>query len=243
MPLHMTGMASRRSLEFGDEEPVKIAAPALERVLKFNPNHDPQTGRFTEGPGLRRGGTVGAPTEDAFGRAFGRPRRSAEAAAFGGGPSLPAQRAAETYRKMRAGEGGLGYTKSPGSGFTTRGALSRGGAVPMPNVSGGTGRAVPMPHHGGTGGGGPKPVPMPNVEGKDVTAPKGQYFDEYGVLQETNPRRSAEAKAFHTPGALSVPKQFQFSEAEKRRNYKVMFGHHPGSMDKNGKPTKRSSFS
>jgi hypothetical protein len=38
------------------------------QVLKYNPNHDPATGRFASSGGGRQGGTYGAPTEDAFGR-------------------------------------------------------------------------------------------------------------------------------------------------------------------------------
>ena len=103
-------------------------AKKFELILKYNPNHGPD-GRFASSGGGRAGGTIGAPTTGAFGQKLrrggpgsvssrfdkGLPRgRSAEAAAFGGGASLPAQRAAavaETYRKMRAGEGGLGYSK------------------------------------------------------------------------------------------------------------------------------------
>jgi hypothetical protein len=118
MPLHHTGLVSRRELDHPDEKP-RVEPTSFERVLKFNPYHDKQTGRFTSSGGGRRGGTAGSPTHDAFGAAMGRPRRSAEAAAFGGGASLPEQRnaaAKEMYRKMRAGEGGYGYTKDPTGG-------------------------------------------------------------------------------------------------------------------------------
>jgi len=66
MPLHRSGLVSRYALQHPDE-PQAEPLP-YERVLKGNPHHDPQTGRFTSGGGGRRGGTAGAPTEDAFGR-------------------------------------------------------------------------------------------------------------------------------------------------------------------------------
>lgn len=59
MPLHMTGLISRRELQHPTEKPV---APTFELVLKYNPHHDPETGRFASGGGGRRGGTVGPPT-------------------------------------------------------------------------------------------------------------------------------------------------------------------------------------
>jgi hypothetical protein len=43
-------------------------------VLKFNPNHDAK-GRFAESGSGRRGGTAGAPTEDAFGNPLKRPSK------------------------------------------------------------------------------------------------------------------------------------------------------------------------
>lgn len=66
MPLHLTGMVSRRALL--DPEPPTIAPLPFEKVLKANPNHDPHSGRFTSGGGGRAGGTKGAPTQDAFGK-------------------------------------------------------------------------------------------------------------------------------------------------------------------------------
>ena len=94
MPLHMSSLVSRHTLLHPDEKPPAPTAPLdYERVLKFNPNHDTSTGRFTSGSGGggRRGGTVGAPTEDAFGKAFG---------------------ALATHRKMLANPGGY-PTKAP----------------------------------------------------------------------------------------------------------------------------------
>lgn len=46
----------------------------FEHVLKYNPNHGPD-GRFASGGGGRRGGTAGAPTEDAFGNPLSKGRR------------------------------------------------------------------------------------------------------------------------------------------------------------------------
>ena len=45
-----------------------------ELVRKFNPNHDDQ-GRFASSGSGRRGGTAGAPTEDAFGNPLKRPSK------------------------------------------------------------------------------------------------------------------------------------------------------------------------
>lgn len=56
-------------------------------VQKMNPNHGPD-GRFATGGGGRRGGTVGAPTEDALGNPL-RPRRNK-----GGAGTYPATQAA-----------------------------------------------------------------------------------------------------------------------------------------------------
>jgi hypothetical protein len=75
MPLTQSGFVSRRGLTHPDEKPAEI--PAYELVLKFNPNHGPD-GRFAEAGGKRKGGTYGAPTEDAFGRPLkGLPRAAA----------------------------------------------------------------------------------------------------------------------------------------------------------------------
>lgn len=43
MPLHFSGMVTRRALV--DPEPPAITPPAFDKVLKFNPNHD-KAGRF-----------------------------------------------------------------------------------------------------------------------------------------------------------------------------------------------------
>ena len=101
-------------------------AKKFELILKYNPNHGPD-GRFASSGGGRAGGTIGAPTTGAFGQKLRRGgpgssvqpvrQRSAPWVAVRELPPLaaerflPAQRAAavaETYRKMRAGEGGLG---------------------------------------------------------------------------------------------------------------------------------------
>lgn len=75
MPIHSTALISRHKLENPDEkDPPTVEALSYERVLKYNPHHDPHSGKFTSGGGGRRGGTVGAPTQDAFGRAIGRGR-------------------------------------------------------------------------------------------------------------------------------------------------------------------------
>lgn len=51
MPLHTTGLISRRALDHPDEtQPVK--APAFETVLKFNPHHG-SDGRFVSNPAQR----------------------------------------------------------------------------------------------------------------------------------------------------------------------------------------------
>jgi hypothetical protein len=80
MPLHFTGLVSRYNLRHPDEE--TPSPPVYDHVLKYNPHHDPQTGRFSSrggGMNMRQGGTEGPPTEDAFGHPL-KPRR---------GPSSP----------------------------------------------------------------------------------------------------------------------------------------------------------
>ena len=73
MPIHTTGFVSRHTLDHPDEKDAPIPTPlGYEHVLKYNPNHDPHSGKFTSGGGGRRGGTMGAPREDAFGQALGR---------------------------------------------------------------------------------------------------------------------------------------------------------------------------
>src|SRR6476620_2145450 len=52
--------------------PLTSAFTSRTLVRKFNPNHGPD-GRFASAGGGRRGGTVGAPTEDAFGNPMTRP--------------------------------------------------------------------------------------------------------------------------------------------------------------------------
>lgn len=153
MPLHMTGMVSRRDLASPGEEPVKITVPPLERVLKFNPHHDPQTGRFIEAPGGRKGGTMGAPTEDAFGRplrrggatsARGTRHRSIEAAAAAAlsEPNLSGFRTRGNYTDKHSG------THSPHPGQTTMefrpGVSPEPKAVTLPYVKGSS------PHPGAT---------------------------------------------------------------------------------------------
>lgn len=101
MPLHTTGLASRRDLAHPEGEPTKIIAPALELVLKYDPSQPRDAaGRWTSGGRSGRHGTAGPPTEDAFGRSLRR-------------GNLP------TYS-------GGGKTTLSG-GFTSRGALQRGG--------------------------------------------------------------------------------------------------------------------
>lgn len=68
MPLHFTGMASRREMEHPEEYAPK-KAPSFDRVLKWDPKQPrDKDGKWTSGGGGRRGGTMGAPTEDAFGQ-------------------------------------------------------------------------------------------------------------------------------------------------------------------------------
>lgn len=78
MPLHAIGLVSRYNLDHPDEKPPEPVAPLeYERVLKYNPNHDPETGQFTSGGGGRRGGTEGPPTHGAFGQKLKRRRPGA----------------------------------------------------------------------------------------------------------------------------------------------------------------------
>jgi hypothetical protein len=51
MPLHHTGLVSRRELDHPEEKPREV--PTFEHVLKYNPHHGPD-GRFTSG-GSKRG--------------------------------------------------------------------------------------------------------------------------------------------------------------------------------------------
>jgi len=67
MPLHVTGVVSRRALAHPEEKP--LVSPVYERVLKYNPNHD-KAGRFTHGshagsgtPMPSYGGSAGGKTQ------------------------------------------------------------------------------------------------------------------------------------------------------------------------------------
>jgi hypothetical protein len=48
MPLHQTGLVSRRELDNPEEKPHAEPLP-FEHVLKYNPHHDKRSGRFTSG--------------------------------------------------------------------------------------------------------------------------------------------------------------------------------------------------
>jgi hypothetical protein len=127
MPLHFTGFASRYALDHPDEEPVE--KPIYERVLKYNPHHDPATGRFSSGGvPMRQGGTEGPPTHDAFGGKI-RPAKSS-----GKELSGLAQDIRESGQRKRFQAANQIVTESAerrafvtGGGFATRGQLAHGG--------------------------------------------------------------------------------------------------------------------
>lgn len=59
MPLHFSPLVTRHALTHPEEKPAQPAL-AFEHVLKFNPNHDKSTGRFTSGSGGGGGKGSGA---------------------------------------------------------------------------------------------------------------------------------------------------------------------------------------
>jgi hypothetical protein len=118
MPLHMTGLISRHELDHPNEKPLKKPEPPLnyERVLKFNPNHGAD-GKFSSGGGGRKGGTAGAPTEDAMGRPL--KNRKVPAAALesflgmmGGSRETPQQ----ALRRVVSGSGKPPIVEQPSGG-------------------------------------------------------------------------------------------------------------------------------
>ena len=94
--------------------PLTIGFTSRSTALKGNPNRDPATGRYSEGSGMRHGGTEGAPITDAFGNPL-----------KGGGRSkgeLERERqrhAAEDVRaRMARQRATLGVTPGPSAGVT-----------------------------------------------------------------------------------------------------------------------------
>lgn len=116
MPLTQSGFVSRRELTHPDEKPAEVLP--YELVLKYNPNHGAD-GRFASAGGKRKGGTYGAPTEDAFGRPIkGLPLAAARLTGnpnFKGAPKKPAQYSGPERRQgdRRTLEGGPGKAGGP----------------------------------------------------------------------------------------------------------------------------------
>lgn len=238
MPLHSTGFTSRRALDA--PEPVKVVPPALERVLKYNPNHDPNTGRFTSSGGGRRGGTQGPPTTGAFGQRL--TNRPAPMGPWDKPKNIDDAHEMPPRSDPRWSHGGkdTGYThpapghpRSLGGGFTSRGALSATGtkhrsveAAAAAALSGGYGTqgrmdnaAVNLPFIPGRGQVA-KPQNLPFTPGE---GPKG--WGHHPPAHQNLPHRTAES------GIFSPSK---FTPETLRKNYITMMGKPPSTaaMDK-----------
>ena len=204
MPIHTTGFVSRHTLDHPDEKaPPTPSTLEYEHVLKYNPNHDPHSGKFTSGGGGRRGGTMGTPREDAFGQALGRRGRP-------GALTVPKQFVLSEEEKHKNYKTMFG--KSP-QGAATAGKIVGGKATPA-NVAGNVPQNMATRYIPG--------LSKTSIADSILAKPGGLSPQTIGEALKTKPTYEAEKPATRMGEAASTSEQHEAASgfhAERAQRY------------------------